>query len=748
MIFFDTETCGLTGPIVTIQYAHDNDETKIHHVWESSALDTMKILEELADNVVCGFNLTYDWFHVQQMYNVLCLIEDVHTPLIDLIDDYALLEPKARDGLCIKPKGALDLMLHARKGPYQSTMNRAPIKIRRIPTQIAWQLAEELDNSIKFDSIYFARSKKKTGAWRVADITEEDGTINPNFKNIILDFKPSSALKVLATHALGLETQKYADIEPPGYPKEYGYAPFALAVGDITNWNLAWPQYISEHMYHWKFNPLAIKYATNDVIFLQKLYEHFGCPPHSDNDSLLACMVGSCRWRGYAIDIEYMKQQKIELEKMVAETPMAPRVVKRYLNQVLSPTEQAIMKGSTKKTILEELTQLQIDCPDCNGEGCDKCDNGGIPHPVAERADRVLKARIATRTIDFYDKLIRAGRFHASFKVIGTKSSRMSGADDLNAQGIPHDKKVRKCFTLALPGFVLTGGDFESFEVCLADAVYNDPRLRQDLLTGKKIHALFAEELFPGVTYDEINASKGKNPDYYDKGKRSVFAIIYGGDENTLKVKVGVPLEIAAKAVQGFMTKYRQVGVERKKVFDKFCSMRQPNGIGTRVEWHDPSDYIESIDGFRRYFTLENVTCKTLFQLANKLPESLKNIKLKVVRRDKEQTVSGAIQSALYGAAFQIQAANMRAAANHVIQCSGAIITKDLQRRLWDLQPSGVTPWVIQPMNVHDEILCPCFPGYEHKIRGVVDNFIKETQPKVPLIGIDWHDFMNSWAEK
>ena len=45
--------------------------------------------------------------------------------------------------------------------------------------------------------------------------------------------------------------------------------------------------------------------------------------------------------------------------------------------------------------------------------------------------------------------------------------------------------------------------------------------------------------------------------------------------------------------------------------------MRQPGGIGSKVEWHEPADFVESMLGFRRYFTLENRICKTLFDLAD-----------------------------------------------------------------------------------------------------------------------------------
>ena len=38
-------------------------------------------------------------------------------------------------------------------------------------------------------------------------------------------------------------------------------------------------------------------------------------------------------------------------------------------------------------------------------------------------------------------------------------------------------------FPLSGTDMILCGGDFDSFEVTIADAVYNDPALRKDLTT-------------------------------------------------------------------------------------------------------------------------------------------------------------------------------------------------------------------------------------------------------------------------
>jgi len=93
--------------------------------------------------------------------------------------------------------------------------------------------------------------------------------------------------------------------------------------------------------------------------------------------------------------------------------------------------------------------------------------------------------------------------------------------------------------------------------------------------------------------------------------------------------------------------------------------MKQPAGIGSAVVWENPADFAVTFLGFKRYFTLENKICKALFDLARNIPKHWKKCPVKVVRRDRVQTAGGAVASALYGSAFQMQAANMRAAAIH-----------------------------------------------------------------------------------
>jgi hypothetical protein len=176
--------------------------------------------------------------------------------------------------------------------------------------------------------------------------------------------------------------------------------------------------------------------------------------------------------------------------------------------------------------------------------------------------------------------------------------------------------------------------------------------------------------------------------------------------------------------------------------------MRQPGGIGSAVIWKDPDDYAETFLGFRRFFTLENNVTKVLFNLAQRPPRNWAKVKLDVVRSDRVQTAAGAVSSALYGAAFQLQAANTRAANNHLIQSPGAQITKEVQRKIWDLQPIGVSEWIVAPMNIHDEVLSVTRPDMQQKVAEVVTETVVSYRERVPLIAMKFGMNLANWGEK
>jgi len=811
--FFDTETVGFHGPIVLFQYQIDNGPVCLRNVWLEPIGETIELYEQMAQHPdgVVGFNLTFDWFHVQQQYTTLLLLRDKVGPdekPVHHIELYATLEPEARFGPCIKPVTALDLMLHARKGPYQSTMNRGDIRIKRVPISIAPKLAAYLSQAIPLSDIHFARFKDRTRRWVCYDIKNDLDEVVPGLQDVVLKFAPSSALKALAVDA-GLANSEEevlhfddVNISKKAPVEEIGWAPFAMAVGKpggYGSWNGAWPQVIKIHIDHWAYDPLAIEYARKDVVYTKGLWEYFGRPPCGDDDSILACMVGSVRWAGFALDVPKLQKLYDNAQAFLDACPYnfnSTAVARTYLEGVLSETEKVAIRGSTKKVILEDMLKWTLGevCDICGGLGvvldtehqdgekdCTNpdCDEGEVPdpdrpHPVVERARLILDFRRTQNEKVLYEKLLKAGRFHVDVKVIGTLSSRMSGAGGLNATGINKQKAVRSCFPLADLYFILCGGDFSGFEVTLMDAAYGDENLRRELTTRRKchkcddqtcgecdenntqetkIHALFGVNFFEGMSYADILATKGlkEEQDKYSRSKNGLFALAYGGEEYTLMNRVGVTEECAQRGYKLFMEQFPTFAKERKKVKDMFSPVEQAGGIGTRPVWrHEPAEFVESMFGFRRYFTMENMVLKALWNICQSPPTEWLTHDEKVVRREDrgEQTAINAMRSALLGCIFTLQGANTRAAGNHKIQSAGAQLCKLLERRMWDLQPCGVHQFLIKLLNIHDELMAPVVEELIEKLESIVREFVEEHREFVPLLDIDWGSRLKSWAEK
>lgn len=793
----DTETIGFHGLAVLIQFSFEDGLIHLHNPFDVPAGETVELIEEFMQHTIVFFNAAFDMFHLSKIYNMFRLLPKKALPREIPMDVLVQAELDSRDGPCLKPKNTMDLMLHSRKGEFQSLMSRRDVKVTKVPTLLAEPLRDILENMIELDGILFARrANPNAPKWGVYDRIKKgkEDQVDPNFRDVVLKFKPARGLKYLAEHCLGLDPEfhSFKDVYPEmdGKLFELGYAPFALCVSSAEKgWKVrgndgklkgrAWPAHLHTHLNHWRNNGDARRYARDDVRYAQLLDEYFGFPEAGDNDSVLACMVASVRLHGFAVDIEAVTGLLAKSGEALEASPVninQPKKVKQYIREVMDESEAVLIDKSTKKANLEKIRADYVVLPDdidpdiggelcvrCLGEGtdgdetCPRCEGKGFllegPTLASKRADTILHCKAAAKEVELYTKLLQAGRFHAAFKVIGTLSSRMAGGDGLNAQGIKNSEEVRSAFPLKWEGRVLCGGDFDGFEVTIADAVFGDPKLHEALLAGTSIHILMAKHLYPDKTVEQIKASKGfadgGDVDMYTRGKQAVFATLYGGDANTINKKLSIPKKIAEAAFDGFQAEFPGIKETRDKISGDFKALAQHGEIGTgHISYKAPADYIETFLGFRRYFTLENKIAKALYDLARNTPRAWRKLTWKVIRRDREQTPAGAISSALYGAAFQIQASTIRAANNHLIQSPGAVITKTLQRNIWDVQPYGVHEWRVAPLNIHDEVLSVTLPEYVDEITQITVDTVESFRDKVPLIGMSWVKSMENWAGK
>ena len=753
-IFYDTESIGFYSPTVLIQYAIGDGEIFLHDIFKRPVKETIDLIEMFMENNLVGFNLTHDHFHLSRTYGVFKMLPQNHKPEILDIADLEN-EAEAHDKYCLKPRGSLDLMLYGRKNELQATMNQKDIILRKVPRILAKQLITELEEEVVIPPIYFARRDGKSN-WKMKDLEEETGheitpeefvmiregkdnapVIDQDFVNIRLGFAPSTGLKNIAKYILNADTDTIDNMLHYKKPEEYSWHPSAGMWVDVA----------MEHINGWSTDKRRRKYAIDDVVHTRNLYKYFGSPScFDDSDSALANMVGGLHWKGYALDLPLASkqlQEEREIVKPIREKVNfnAPKQVKDYILNACNPIEEAFVVDSRKET-LENLEE----------NGSDE---------VSKRCREVLTGRRSDKKIDVLQKLIVSGRMYATFKVLGTKSNRMSGGSmggsgkggSINPQGIGKKDGLRKVFTLKDGRMDLSSGDFDGFEVSIADAVYNDEALRKDLLSGKSIHALWGASLYK-MSYDDIYATKeiaANEPNgFYSRAKNSFFAQLYGAQTPKIAEITGLSEDEVFEAKKHFEEKY--VGVEKARliVYDMFEAMHQPDGIGSAIMWKEPDEFAESFLGFRRYFTMEFKVVKALYDIANNPTEDMKRVGqlIKVKRRDRIQTGYGALQSSVYAGAFNLQASVIRAAQNHMIQSPGGQITKELQNKVWGLQPTGIYPWVVMPMNIHDELQCPHLPEVTKEVEDLVNEFVEDYKDQIPMIGMTWKTNLDNWGDK
>jgi hypothetical protein len=147
---------------------------------------------------------------------------------------------------------------------------------------------------------------------------------------------------------------------------------------------------------------------------------------------------------------------------------------------------------------------------------------------------------------------------------------------------------------------------------------------------------------------------------------------------------------------------------------------------------------------------MEFSVIKELFYLAQNLPEDIVSVGhlAQYKRKDRYQTGGGAVQSSLYSAAFSLQSSIIRSALNHLIQSPGGELTKDLQNRIWGIQPFVINDWEVMSMKIHDEVQSMHLPKHRDRIVKIVKDFVEESKEVVPLIAMDWKTNLKNWGKK
>ena len=753
--FFDTESCGFIGPTLLLQYQWFEDgvlsKIFLHNIFKETAGSTCRIIEEMMKCKLIGFNLTHDIYHLSKTYNILSLMDPDNPPTI--LQYAYLAKTDAARRLCLLPEEPLDLMIYGQKGPFQAIMKQAPITLRRISRVLAQGVIHHLTERIHLNPLYFA-GMQKGYHWDIKDlwhrdvaefkfrqVTPEDRKkghrrdvplkIDPDMVDLVLPFNPKKGLKDIAIHILKLAPESTTGFKLPDHvkaPKEEFWNP---------NDENAWIDVIEDHIEMWATDPDQIQYATDDVTYTREMYYHFNQPEGNDDGSILACMVGNTYNKGFDFDKDkagllFKKRFRSTARyKKIVEYNSVPKSLAFLLKaKGLNPILKSQVT-STKAEVLEGFAALDGD--------------------LGKRATFLLRARKQEKERQLLFKMLTAGKMYVQFKITGTKTNRMSGGSmegkggSINPQGIPNEPYFRELFTFSNDaGMKLSGGDAASFEVVIMCKVWGDENLTKEVQSGKKFHAILGSFIY-GDTYENILA----DPKRYGRSKSCTFGKAYGAQPKKLAATAGVTIDDILESDIHFENKYPKVRENREANTQQFQALHQPAGGGA-ISWREPTEYVESFLKFRRYFTVEIEVMRALYHLANNLPEDLVELgqKVKVMRRDRVQTASGACCSALYGAAFGIQGQIQRSAGNHLIQSVGGQMIKELQAILINkYQKRGIHSWAFIPFNVHDELQCSHLPDFTEDLTQEIKKYENSYQEKLPMFKMEWFPDAKNWAE-
>lgn len=790
---FDTETMGLYGPAVILQAQFDyvterhDDQPFLYDLWRSSCLTTIHLIQEIVECRVVAHNLTFDWQKIQQLYNALMRLLDQKGDVMPInhVDLMAQLLYDARNDYCLKPPAAVCTLLLCQKQIGGAALATKEIRVRKIPVEIAPEIAGLLNTQTDLPEILFARRATDV-RWNV--VTNDEG---PEWSDVALKFAPSNALKDIARLVLGVkDTQKIGqDFLPPVFPYEIGYAPYAVLLNE-GGWRTTvtkkvngkeqrstqplWPLLLQDHLDFWTTRGTPqFKYALDDIVLLKKLDEHLGSV-ETDFDSELACQVSVVRTAGMEIDIDKLYEQIDASQEIVdaAEINVDAHLrVREWIAEAMDPMEALVVAEGCDKARLKGIVKNMVatERERCCRKGCPRCDGTGFvepgPMPVAKRAKHILKIRKHRKRLQLYRKLTVAKGCFPSFRVIGTKSGRMSGTDGLNYHGIDGSREIREVFTLADGDWVVCGGDMNSQELAIAAAVMNDAELYSDIEKGKSLHGVFAAAA-SGIDYETIMVNKEDKgtveAEWYKKAKICVYAILYGAASFNIAQTLGCTPEEAENTIREFFEKYPYMAQTRKMVKESLEAIRSDENGHLQV-CEPKQQYIDSIFGFRRSFQAEFAVMNIMFQAMNQWrTDTGKNSPLmtdgkymgvfdlerKIHRKENkgEQTVKSAIASALYGAVFSLQGKILRAALNHLIQSAGRTCTLRVQKRIWDeVQPVGIHRFRCKLMSVHDEIATVSPPEYAPVIEKAVVDEMADLCETVPLLSLDWASDVGSW---
>ena len=718
-IYLDTETNGLAGEVKLIQYAIDNEEVqfiRLFQGWESKPLIRNQLykLWNLIDNtqtIFVGYNTQFDLFKLYQTFHKL------------LGYDYSSYERPVKPFKCrvldlqvvAMQKSILSPFAFKRPGKSIAKLSRVPEAAKEL---IKEKVLEQLEKVIP-DSIPIKVSEHEC---------EGKGLISLSFG---LDGRVS--LKGLM-RAYGLPTLKLDDVWV--FPKEENtYLPYPQECHakirdklDSIMKDLTSPFY---------------KYAKLDILYLRVLEEKLNFP-EIDYNSELTHNGAFVKYYGFDIDFDKLD------EALSFYTEKVERIEKvlQSINPRSAPQRLELLKkhfpllASTSKATLQALLKLK----DADKEGLEKV-RALLEYGPARQ--RLLQIKAV--------KECKTGKAHPELKIMGTATNRMSGTSGVNWQGIGAFEEDEEGKRVGLRTAILTPmvGDWSSFEVRIAAAVYQDDNLSKVVAEGLDMHSYTASIAHPLIIerLNELSIPENKRYEWVRKHykeddnfvvkcrkqiKAVVFGIFYGAQAFTISESLGITESEAQRILDLFFRAYPGIKRYRDIIEEKFLTADTVNWSANSINKMEVS--LKDLTGFERRWDFE----KKLSQIFWKLGHSQFRTGLSgQIVRDKNkgwQSIDNACRSAFLGASINIQSSASRQAVNFRVQATGSSIHKRLQAKLWSETRIGT-------LSIHDEVIC-ITKGFDYdKVTEKIKKYEKDAGLIVPDLKFDYGK-TERWSDK
>jgi DNA polymerase I-like protein with 3'-5' exonuclease and polymerase domains len=271
------------------------------------------------------------------------------------------------------------------------------------------------------------------------------------------------------------------------------------------------------------------------------------------------------------------------------------------------------------------------------------------------------------------------------------------------------------------------GGDFSSFEICIAAEVYKCKNLQDALDSGLDLHSdtvahCHLEAIKRGMTYDQVRKAYKSGDMEVGGWRRAMKAVVFGtfyfmGAQKASE-SLNISLPEAEEVLENFFNRFPEIRTYRQDVERRFITADTARWFKDSVSKMD--DSVTDLTGWKRSWAFEKSVATILWELGKEKPKTGKTGTVIRTVEKGGQAINDAVCSALLGSAIAIQAACSRQAGNMPVQGTGANLCTELMAKIW-------TECKIPMLNIHDELIVSQHPNFQV---AKIEEVIKEWETK------------------